>query len=464
MRLTGLAGRLLCLALLSAAALPAQAAPRSITLAGEAVGDIPVLAPEKDPKLFVVLISDKDGITAESRAKAESFVAHGAAVALVDLPTLISKEAASDDTECHYIFGDFEDISRKAERELGMSNWHWPVLFGEGEGGSLAYLALGQTPQNTAAGAVSLGFTPTLATKLPLCSDELATGSTNVKYTYAPAKTLPAGWRWIAAAAPSPDLTQFVSASGDAKLQVVEGDAKAQFDAALNAVLELGAPPESPLADLPLVELPAKNKPKAVAVFISGDGGWRDIDKQIGDYLINHDVAVVGIDALRYFWNRKSPEQIGADIDRIVKHYQRLWQVRRTALLGYSFGADVLPLTWGKLSIATREATQLIGLIGFEPTADLEVSMSAWLGVKSADDLAVRPYLASMPGDKVLCVFGADEQHAHETACTFPELNGAMKLKRPGGHHFDGNYQIVAQAIIHKLERKSKARPDLAQR
>ena len=64
-----------------------------------------------------------------------------------------------------------------------------------------------------------------------------------------------------------------------------------------------------------------------------------------------------------------------------MKHYQQLWQVRKTALLGYSFGADILPLAWSKMSPATRDAADLIGLISPEPTADLEVSVSGWLGL-----------------------------------------------------------------------------------
>ena len=455
MRLTALAGWLLCLTVPLAAALPAESAPRSLTLAGQAVGDITVLAPENDPKLFVELISDKDGLTAENRAQAERLVARGAAVALVDLPTLISREAASEDTECHYIYGDLDDLAHNAEHELGMTNWRWPVLFGiGGGGGGFAYLVLGQTPLNTAAGSVSLGFEPTLPTKLPLCGDNLANDPAKSKFTYGPANALPGRWRWIASAPPPPNLAEFVKASGSARLQIVGGDAKAQLDAALDAVFEIGSPPETAL-DLPLVELPAKQKAKALAVFISGDGGWRDIDKKIGDYLADQNVAVVGVDSLRYFWRHKSPEQIAADLDRIVDYYQRRWQVRATALLGYSFGADVLPLAWGKLSPATREATQVIGLVGFEPTADLEVSISGWLGLESSQAVAVRPYLASMPASKVLCVFGLDEERDHETACTFPELAGATKLNRPGGHHFDGNYQTIADAILAKLEHRT---------
>jgi type IV secretory pathway VirJ component len=268
---------------------------------------------------------------------------------------------------------------------------------------------------------------------------------------YTPATDLPAAWRWIAPGALAPDLAKFVSASPMAQLQVVTGNADTRFDAAVNAVIELGAPPAGPLADLPLVELPAKGKPLALAVFLSGDGGWRDVDKQIGEYLQAHGVAVVGVDTLRYFWSKKPPEAVAADLARIVKHYQQLWQVRSTAFLGYSFGADILPLAWGKLDARTQDAVDLIGLMGLEPTADLEVTVSGWLGIASSNEVAIKPYLPAMPIKKVLCIYGADEQTDNETACTMPEFDNATRLMRPGGHHFDGNYELVADAILARL-------------
>jgi type IV secretory pathway VirJ component len=63
----------------------------------------------------------------------------------------------------------------------------WPVLFGVGKGGALAYLALAQAPENTAAGAVSIGFDDKLQSKLELCEGAPKAGE---GMTYAPQKQL----------------------------------------------------------------------------------------------------------------------------------------------------------------------------------------------------------------------------------------------------------------------------------
>ncbi len=427
----------------------ATAAERSMTISADLIGDVQVLAPVAEPKLLVIFVSGRDGVTPARTTEAEQLVAKGAAVALVDLNTLIAKQAASDDQDCHYVFGDFEDFARIAERQLGMANWRWPVVLGRGEGGTLAYLAVAQAPENTAAGAVSIGFAPRLATKLPLCPGAPKADLKEGAYSYTPMKEMPGRWTWISPTAPSADLAEFADPKQGGRIEVVSGEA-AQFAAASEAVFDIGAAPTAPLADLPLIELPA-NDPEALAVFISGDGGWRDIDKQIGEYLSAHRVSVVGVDSLRYFWSHKDPAKIAADLDRIVAHYQRKWQLRRTGLLGYSFGADALPMAWPQLTPQTREATVLVGLLGLEPTADLEVSVSGWLGLSSSNETAVRPFLALLQADKVMCFYGTDEKQAGDTACMFPELDRATRVERPGGHHFDGNYQAVADLMLKRL-------------
>jgi type IV secretory pathway VirJ component len=442
---------LLMMAALALAAGTAEAAPRSVTVANETLGDIQVVAPEGEPRLFVVYITGSGGLTDARRAEADRLTAEGAAVALIDLPDLQRRIAATDDEDCHYTFGDFEDIARVAQRQLGMTSWRWPVTLGIGEGASLAYLAMAHAPDNTSGGAVSIGFAPQLAGRLPQCEGAVHAGSHDGIQTYTPPKALPAAWRLIAPSQPAPDVAAFASASALAQIRVVPGEGDAQFRAAMEAVIELGSAPAGALADLPLVELPANGKPRALAVFISGDGGWRDIDKQIGEYLQANGVGVVGVDTLRYFWSRKEPDVVAADLDRIVAHYQQLWQVRKTALAGYSFGADILPLAWPKLKPATRDATALVALLGIEPMADLEVSVSGWLGLSSSDEVPVRPHLAAMPAAKVMCVYGEDEQDDDDTACVIPELPAEARLMRPGGHHFDGNYQAIADAMLARL-------------
>lgn len=432
----------------------ADAAPRSIVAKNESIGEVKVLAPEGEPAAFVFYISDEDGLTGTLTAQAETLVSRGAAVALIDLNTFVRKEAETeDDDTCHYAFGDLEDLARVAQRQLGMTAWRWPIMLGAGKGGTLAYLTIAQAPENTAAGAISLGFSAAFKSKLPLCPGAANNGKDGDTYTYAPMADIPGRWDLIVPAKPDPSIQAFVDASSSAGVIVNGGSDQDRFAAAADAVFDIASQPAGELDDLPLVELPAKGHPTTLLVFISGDGGWRDIDKQIGEYLAAHGVSVVGVDSLRYFWSEKTPAQIAADLDRILTHYVARWRIKNAALGGYSFGADVIPLAWRQISPANQERISLLALMGLEPSADLQVTVNGWLGMSSSSEVDVRPYLAQLPKTKVMCFYGADEQKDGETACTANQLAGATRLERPGGHHFDGDYEPVARLILDRLER-----------
>jgi type IV secretory pathway VirJ component len=193
-------------------------------------------------------------------------------------------------------------------------------------------------------------------------------------------------------------------------------------------------------------------RPRASGIFLSGDGGWRDIDKEIAETLSKNGLSVVGIDSLRYFWKQKNPAQIAQDLERIVAHYGQRWQAQRVVLLGFSMGADVIPPAWSKLSAGTRDKIKLIALMGLEPTASYEISIAGYLGVNTTDEIDIRPDLKSLPPGKVMCFYGTEEKTDGDTACTLPEMSGATLMERSGGHHLDGDYEAMAKDILERAK------------
>ena len=51
-----------------------------------------------------------------------------------------------------------------------------------------------------------------------------------------------------------------------------------------------------------------------------------------------------------------------------------------------------------------------------------------------------------------------EEQKDNDTGCTLPELDGATRVARTGGHHFGGDYQEIAQIILDRLRAVSAER------
>lgn len=80
---------------------------------------------------------------------------------------------------------------------------------------------------------------------------------------------------------------------------------------------------------IPVVEVPAGQAKDTVTLFLSGDGGWRDLDRDVAGEMAKIGYPVVGIDTLRYYWQHKSPEQSALDLTELMQHYRQKWGTKR---------------------------------------------------------------------------------------------------------------------------------------
>jgi type IV secretory pathway VirJ component len=133
------------------------------------------------------------------------------------------------------------------------------------------------------------------------------------------------------------------------------------------------------ISGLPLVEMPAARRGPLLAIVLSGDGGWRDLDRTIAAKLQSDGVSVIGWDSLRYFWSHKTPAQIARDLGAVIDTYTARWGASKVALVGYSFGAGVLPFAYDRLPPEAKDRVVQLSLLGFESAADFEISIMGWL-------------------------------------------------------------------------------------
>jgi type IV secretory pathway VirJ component len=202
---------------------------------------------------------------------------------------------------------------------------------------------------------------------------------------------------------------------------------------------------QAALADLPIVEMPASERTDALAIILSGDGGWRAIEQQMTAVLTQANIGVVGLDSLRYFWEAKTPEQLAGDLERIITRYTEAWHVDDVLLVGYSFGADVLPAAINRMDAGARDRTVQISLLGPAEDATFEFHVGDWLGVHSDDARRVAPEAERLDMAKVQCLYGEGER---DSLCRDPIFRGAKVIETPGGHHFGGDYEALAQHLL----------------
>ena len=199
---------------------------------------------------------------------------------------------------------------------------------------------------------------------------------------------------------------------------------------------------------IPVVEVPAGQTTDTVTLFLSGDGGWRDLDRDVAGEMAKLGYPVVGIDTLRYYWQHKTPEQSAADLSELMQHYRQKWGTKRFVLTGYSFGADVLPAIYNRLPAEDQQRIDAVMLLAFARSGSFEIEVEGWLG-KEGQEAPTGPEMARLPTSKVVCVYGVEE--TDESGCTEKTAVGE-RLKLPGGHHFDENYPALAKRLIGEIE------------
>ncbi|TDV64305.1 virulence factor family protein [Pseudomonas sp. LP_7_YM] len=214
----------------------------------------------------------------------------------------------------------------------------------------------------------------------------------------------------------------------------------------------LNIPELNMLNKLPLIELPAANYSDTLTIFYSGDGGWRGLDKHVSERMADIGISVVGVDALDYYWDFKSPEKSAAELSELMEHYRQVWGIKHFVIAGYSFGADILPALYNRLPATDQADITSIMLLSFARSANFEIRIEGMIG-KDAGKYLTAPEMAQLPADKVFCVYGTDE--AHKSGCTDTRVVGKA-LGIPGNHHFNDDYDTVSTHLIDFIRRSSE--------
>src|SRR5208337_318613 len=100
-----------------------------------------------------------------------------------------------------------------------------------------------------------------------------------------------------------------------------------------------------------------------------------------GENLQSLGVSVVGWDSERYFWSRKSPEQTASDLSAVILAYSAKWHADKVALIG-SFGADVIPPVYDRLSQSLKDRITMLSLLSPEPTGKF-VLRGGWVRLRA---------------------------------------------------------------------------------
>ena len=428
-----------------------------------------------------LLFSGDGGWSDEMSDLARRLAGEGFLVAGVDTTTYLeSIQPTKPGDKCTYAAGDMEALSQHVQWKFNLPDYLRPVLIGYSAGSSLAYSSLAQSNRGTFAGGVGLSFCSEMdverATLCPGTGLQFANLPTHTQIELKPNQQLGYAWTVVHGeeddVCPPSQARRFVAGIPAAKLITLPDtghdlepvDAwwpKLRNDYRAMVVADTAAPekepvpaePEDMLADLPVTEVPATapaNGPDGdlFVVMISGDGGWAALDQGVTKELAAHGIPTAGLNSLKYFWHARDADITAKDVNRIVARYAAKWHRQRVILIGYSFGADVMPFVFNRLPEETRARVASVNLLGLGPAATFEVTVGEWLPGADAKGDPVVPEVLRMPKTPLLCVRGKDED---DSTCPALEKSGATMVTIGEGHHFSGLHADITAAILKKV-------------
>jgi type IV secretory pathway VirJ component len=429
-------------------------------------GTVSVYIPAGRPESVAIFLSGDGGWQLGVVNMAHALREAGAVVIGVDVRRYLAHLGAAarrPGAPCEDVAADLEALSHQVQKEIGMREYHVPVLVGYSSGATVVYAALVESPPGTFAGALSLGFCP----DQDFAGAALCPGA-GLRYfanrhhelVLEPATHLEQPWIALqgeqdqVCSAHTTEVFSARVADGEVvRLPLVghgfgvERNWLPQFRAAyarLSAPLEAPAlrPPE--ISDLPVDEVHAAGSSDEFALLLTGDGGWAGLDRELAARLAASGVPTVALNSLKYFWTERTPEETTRDVVRLLRHYLAAWNKQRVLLVGYSFGADVLPFVVNRLPAELRARVTSVSLLGIDADASFEVRISDWVGPDSGG-APTRPEVAAMRRVPVLCIYGAGES---DSICPGLDATDVTREQIGRGHHFSGEYATLADRIL----------------
>ena len=456
------------------------AAPSIDSMVFGVFGKITIYKPTEKPKSVVLFISGDGGWNRGVINMAKNVVAQGALVAGIDIRHYY-KSIKNRKQKCYYPAGDFEELSMMLQKRFRIPEYLKPILVGYSSGATLAYGILAQSPSNTFKGVIALGFCPDIEINKPLCNGTgltwhtLKEGST---YYLEPTEKITAPFiilqgmkdcvcRYtiieqymkemkLGELVALPKVGHGFTATANWLPQFVHAYKKIMDDPSYQEKVTSQNPlllsqKLIPLPiNLPLTIIPTSVKDTLpIAFVISGDGGWTSFDQSYSEKLATKGIAIVGLDAQKYFWNPKTPEQTANDIIKAIEHYMQLWNKRSFILVGYSFGADVVPFVASRMPMALKASLKAVFSLSPDLKGDFEIHVTDMLSFGSSkDDYNVPEQIKLIKKYNPVCIFG--DQEETDLRKQFSEA-GARIIILPGNHHYNNDFLVIAEAIYSSI-------------
>lgn len=206
---------------------------------------------------------------------------------------------------------------------------------------------------------------------------------------------------------------------------------------------------------LPFFLYPPKNdslkRPsRKLVVLLSGDGGWIKFDDELALQFAKKGYITLGFNSRSYFWEQRTPEKTAEDIDLLIRSYHLKYRFNTIYLCGYSFGADVLPFVYNRLSPKMKRRVVALQLLSPFRTTAFKVHLGDLINTSNDN----YPYVLDREIKKIniptFCFYGIDE--STKALGDFKQKNFYLDSLK-GTHTYD---EAEYTKIVHTFDRLKK--------
>lgn len=201
--------------------------------------------------------------------------------------------------------------------------------------------------------------------------------------------------------------------------------------------------------DLPVKEWQSNAHNKPLIFYLSGDGGFNKFSTTLCDGIYQHGFDVIALNSKSYFWDKKTPEQTAADIEKYLTEKLVGRNNQQLVVIGYSFGADVLPFILARLPLEFHNKISMAVLMAPSESTDFEIHWSDILGGNSKREMDVPSEINKLTNDKIVILSASDGDHFPFEKITLKRYTHQVL---PGGHHFDGDTDEIVKVIVTAIE------------
>jgi type IV secretory pathway VirJ component len=201
-------------------------------------------------------------------------------------------------------------------------------------------------------------------------------------------------------------------------------------------------------------DIPARapSKPgeeKVAAIVFSGNMGFHIGQAlKVSNGLAARGLPVVGVNSLTFFAGPRTPAEAATLVEAAMDRAQKATHRDKVALIGISFGADVLHVGLAGLPPAYRARVRDVVLV--VPGATLQLQ---------ASPLEVMPFHApdrdgtitgrQLGWTPVTCIWGAQEK---DSLCPLLPMPNVRHVPLPGGHMLKRNMDVLTIQLVRAID------------